>query len=122
MGFTCLLDLLHDSIKETVDNLGKLSSKSEEFQTFVFNSFVKSETYDELVSVFPFTSWCKFPFYEVDFGLGRPVWVASSAGPASMVTLLDGQGGCGVDAYANLEIEDMQRFERLLDMSLWSSE
>ncbi|GKA64772.1 putative transferase [Tanacetum coccineum] len=37
MGFACLLDLLHDSIKKIVDDLGKLSSKSEEFQTFVFN-------------------------------------------------------------------------------------
>nr|GEZ30103.1 pelargonidin 3-O-(6-caffeoylglucoside) 5-O-(6-O-malonylglucoside) 4'''-malonyltransferase-like [Tanacetum cinerariifolium] len=121
MGFACLLDLLHDSIKKTVDDLGKLSSKSEEFQTFVFNSFVKSETCGELVSVFPFISWCKFPFYEVDFGLRRPVWIASSAGPASMVTLVDGQGGFGVDAYVNLEVEDMLNV-CLTFLCLWSSE
>nr|XP_043617442.1 pelargonidin 3-O-(6-caffeoylglucoside) 5-O-(6-O-malonylglucoside) 4'''-malonyltransferase-like [Erigeron canadensis] len=117
MGFECLAGLLHDSIKKTIDQLGKLSSKSEELQTLVFDSFVKSETRDELVSVFPLTSWCKFPFYEVDFGLGPPVWAASSAGPVSMVTLMDGQGGFGVDAYVNLQTDDMHCFEKVFDMS-----
>ncbi|XP_076945490.1 pelargonidin 3-O-(6-caffeoylglucoside) 5-O-(6-O-malonylglucoside) 4'''-malonyltransferase-like [Bidens hawaiensis] len=115
MGFESLADLLHDSIKKTVQELGNLTAKCEQLQALVFNSFVKSETCDhELVSVFPFTSWCKFPFYQVDFGFGRPVWVASSAGPVSMVTLMDGRGGCGIDAYVNLDAQDMRLFTEQL--------
>ncbi|MFS7909354.1 putative transferase [Helianthus anomalus] len=118
MGFERLADLLHNSIKKTVGELKKLSPESEQLQTLVFNSFVKSETCDELVSAFPLTSWCKFPFYQVDFGFGRPVWVASSAGPVSMVTLMDGPGGCWVDAY--LVAQDMSLFERLFDMCVFT--
>ncbi|XP_076900163.1 pelargonidin 3-O-(6-caffeoylglucoside) 5-O-(6-O-malonylglucoside) 4'''-malonyltransferase-like [Bidens hawaiensis] len=115
MGLECLADLLHDSIKKTVQELGDLTPENEQLQALVFNSFVKSETCDhELVSVFPFTSWCNFPFYQVDFGFGRPVWVASSAGPVSMVTLMDGRGGCGIDVYVNLDAQDMQLFTEQL--------
>ncbi|KAM0053718.1 putative transferase [Helianthus debilis subsp. tardiflorus] len=121
MGFESLVDLLHNSIKKTVRELKKLSPKSEQLQTLVFNSFVNSETCDELVSAFPLTSWCKFPFYEVHFGFGRPVWVASSEGPLSMVTLMDGPDGCGVDAYVNLVAQDMPLFERLFDMCVLPS-
>lgn len=27
------------------------------------------------VAVISCSSWCKFPFYEVDFGRGKPIWV-----------------------------------------------
>ncbi|XP_068667424.1 stemmadenine O-acetyltransferase-like [Aristolochia californica] len=57
-----------------------------------------------------FSSWSRFPFYELDFGWGKPVWV--SAAPfllRNVVILLDGRCGNGVEAWMNLEKEDMAR-------------
>ncbi|KAI3752894.1 hypothetical protein L2E82_24935 [Cichorium intybus] len=45
-------------------------------------------------------SWCKLPFYEADFGFGKPIWVTmESVARKYAVLLLDGMGGKGVDAY-----------------------
>ncbi|KDP22272.1 hypothetical protein JCGZ_26103 [Jatropha curcas] len=31
-----------------------------------------------LMKVFGFSSWCRFPFYEADFGWGKPIWVGTA--------------------------------------------
>ncbi|KAI3847986.1 hypothetical protein MKX03_001098 [Papaver bracteatum] len=60
-----------------------------------------------------FTSWCRFPFYETDFGWGKPIWVSRC--PISMkniVVLLDSDSsGDGIEAYVTLAKEDMVEFE-----------
>lgn len=65
----------------------------------------------ELVS-FSFTSLCRFPLHEADFGWGKPVWVGS-AGFAykNLVTFMDTTNGDGIEAWVNLSKEDMDKFE-----------
>ncbi|XP_030527727.1 stemmadenine O-acetyltransferase-like [Rhodamnia argentea] len=62
---------------------------------------------------FSFTSLCRFPTYEADFGWGKPAWVGSSALPYwNLVSFLDTRDGGGIEAYANLKPEDMALFEK----------
>lgn len=70
----------------------------------------------ELVS-FSFTSLCRFPLYEADFGWGKPVWVAS-AGFAykNLVTFMDTVEGDGIEAWIHLRKEDMEKFEVDLEL------
>ncbi|XP_028779019.1 salutaridinol 7-O-acetyltransferase-like [Neltuma alba] len=67
--------------------------------------------------VFLFTSLCRFPVYEVDFGWGNPTW----AGPPTwkfknFVTFKDTRSGGGIEAYVNFTEDDMGKFE--LDQEL----
>ncbi|KAH6801889.1 hypothetical protein C2S51_033335 [Perilla frutescens var. frutescens] len=65
----------------------------------------------ELVS-FSFTSLCRFPLYEADFGWGKPVWVGSAGFPyKNLVTFMDTRNGDGIEAWIHLTKEDMEKFE-----------
>nr|UQZ10115.1 BAHD96 [Lavandula angustifolia] len=61
----------------------------------------------ELVS-FSFTSLCRFPLYDADFGWGKPVWVGS-AGFAykNLVTFMDTRDGDGIEAWIHSRREDI---------------
>ncbi|XVE94424.1 hypothetical protein REPUB_Repub02eG0007300 [Reevesia pubescens] len=65
---------------------------------------------------FGFTSWCKFGFYEADFGWGKPVWVSSFGmeNPVYMnlIILVDTQFGDGIEAWVTLDEQDMAILER----------
>ena len=59
-----------------------------------------------------FTSLCKFPVYEADFGLGKPAWVSSAARCfKNVVGFLDNKMNDGLEAYICLRPEDMEKFE-----------
>ncbi|KAH7857798.1 hypothetical protein Vadar_016579 [Vaccinium darrowii] len=68
-------------------------------------------TKGELVSL-SFTSLCRFPMYEADFGWGKPVWVSSAPMPfKNVVVFMDTQSSDGIEAWVNLTAEDMAKFE-----------
>ncbi|CAK9137371.1 unnamed protein product [Ilex paraguariensis] len=68
-------------------------------------------TKGEVVS-FSFTSLCRFPLYEADFGWGKPMWVGSaSLNFKNLVVFLDTRSGDGIEAWVNLKGEDMAKFE-----------
>ncbi|OWM89727.1 hypothetical protein CDL15_Pgr024475 [Punica granatum] len=61
-----------------------------------------------------FSSVCRFPIYEADFGWGEPAWAAMPAMPLkNMVVFMDTKSlDGGVEAYISLKKEDMALFER----------
>ncbi|EYU22560.1 hypothetical protein ABFS82_05G022900 [Erythranthe guttata] len=70
----------------------------------------------ELVT-FNFTSLCRFPLYEADFGWGKPVRVGSAVmSYKNLVTLMDTATGNGIEAWINLKKEDMVKFEADLEL------
>ncbi|KAG9149612.1 hypothetical protein Leryth_024168 [Lithospermum erythrorhizon] len=59
------------------------------------------------------TSICRFPIYDVDFGLGRPERVNLAATPfKNFLILMDAPNGDGVEAFVPLEEKVMNAFER----------
>lgn len=63
------------------------------------------------------SSWCKFPFYEVDFGFGKPIWAKPGSIPLkNSAYLMDGVGGNGVEAYVCMEPKDLPYFEESLEI------
>ncbi|KAG9148875.1 hypothetical protein Leryth_026972 [Lithospermum erythrorhizon] len=59
------------------------------------------------------TSMCKYPFYNVDYGWGKPERVIFGAsGVKNFIILIDGQNGEGIDAFVPLEKKVMDVFER----------
>ncbi|PON39720.1 Transferase [Parasponia andersonii] len=61
---------------------------------------------------FLFTSLCRFPLYEADFGWGEPAWVSSAALCfTNLVVFMDTKTGNGVEAYIALKEEHMAKLE-----------
>ncbi|CAK9137305.1 unnamed protein product [Ilex paraguariensis] len=68
-------------------------------------------TKGDLVS-FSFTSLCRFPLHEADFGWGMPIWVGSASLTfKNLVSFLDTPSRDGIEAWVNLDEEDMVKFE-----------
>ncbi|XP_054807577.1 stemmadenine O-acetyltransferase-like [Prosopis cineraria] len=65
----------------------------------------------EMVS-FNFTSLCRLPLYDADFGWGKPTWVGSPALTfKNLVVFIDTKNGGGIEVYIGLTVEDMAKFE-----------
>ncbi|EOA17895.1 hypothetical protein CARUB_v10006304mg [Capsella rubella] len=60
------------------------------------------------------SSWCRKPFYKVDFGLGCPVWMGYVSrtiyNTMMYVLLIDSKEGDGVEAWISLPEQDMSVF------------
>ncbi|KAL5569956.1 hypothetical protein UlMin_026531 [Ulmus minor] len=66
-----------------------------------------------VVPFFKFSSWVRFPFYETDFGWGKPIWACITNVPIKdAVILMSNSSGDGIEAWINLEEEDMLKFYR----------
>lgn len=64
-----------------------------------------------------FSSWCRFPVYEVDFGWGKPVWVCTTTMPfKNVVILMSTPCGEGIEAWVNMLEDDMKMFEQLQEL------
>ncbi|KAI3850698.1 hypothetical protein MKW98_030758 [Papaver atlanticum] len=59
-----------------------------------------------------FSSWCRFPIYEADFGWGKPSWASiSKLLYKNCVMFIDTSSGDGIEAWVSLKEEDMVEFE-----------
>ncbi|KAM7274452.1 hypothetical protein ACFE04_016318 [Oxalis oulophora] len=58
------------------------------------------------------TSWCRFPFYEADFGWGKPTWIFPSLKPfKNFFILMDSKDSAGIEAWCSLLDEDTTLLE-----------
>ncbi|CAK7332405.1 unnamed protein product [Dovyalis caffra] len=75
----------------------------------VAGSMLQESNVDFYVS----TSFCRFPFYGIDFGWGKPTWVTIPTGAYKNVTaIMDTRDGKGIEAWVTLTEDDMAFFER----------
>ncbi|KAB1217306.1 Vinorine synthase [Morella rubra] len=59
-----------------------------------------------------FTSWCRFPLYEADFGWGKPTWVCCPSLPIkNVVVMTSTKDGHGIEAFVNILEEDAAVFD-----------
>jgi shikimate O-hydroxycinnamoyltransferase len=75
------------------------------------------------VESYKFTSWCRFPLYEADFGWGEPTWVCCPSMPFNNLAVLTStRDGHGIEAFVNILEEDAVVFdsdEELLPFVSW---
>ncbi|KAK4352980.1 hypothetical protein RND71_028498 [Anisodus tanguticus] len=75
------------------------------------------------VGILSSTSLCKLPFYDIDFGWGRPKWASVGAIATNLVVLMDTRDGKGIEVWLGLVEEDMailetnQEFFKLVSLS-----
>ncbi|XP_065866751.1 stemmadenine O-acetyltransferase-like [Euphorbia lathyris] len=74
-----------------------------------------------MMNVFAFSSWCRFPFYKVDFGWGNPIWVAPAVKVHNAAVVIDTKDGEGIEAWVGLPKEDMAKFQRIPHICSYAS-
>ncbi|KAL3512591.1 hypothetical protein ACH5RR_025308 [Cinchona calisaya] len=75
----------------------------------------------ENMQICTFSSWCRFPIYDVDFGWGvKPIWVCTTAIPfKDAVILMPTRSGDGIEAWVNMledEFEMLQNDEEFTSL------
>ncbi|GJY41439.1 retrotransposon protein, putative, ty1-copia subclass [Tanacetum coccineum] len=73
-----------------------------------------------------FTSWCNMGFYDIDFGWGKPSWVTGFLGDGvpvfmNLVTLMDTKCGGGIEAWVNLDEQDMENLQGNQELLAYAS-
>lgn len=72
------------------------------------------------IDLYPMSSWCRKPFYKVDFGWGTPVWTGPATynilGKVAYVLLVDSKDGESIEAWISLPEQDMYVFVRDQDL------
>ncbi|KAI4381563.1 hypothetical protein MLD38_007624 [Melastoma candidum] len=58
------------------------------------------------------TSLCRFPFYEMDFGWGKPAWFVGPSVFNNFFVLTDTKSGDGVEAWMTLDAKEMDILTR----------
>ncbi|KAE8023615.1 hypothetical protein FH972_009290 [Carpinus fangiana] len=108
--FHHILTPLRDAMKEVDVDYVKSFQESGGLTNFLVENlerFKKGE-----VTPLTFTSLCRFPIYEADFGWGKPLWVASARLQyKNLLGFFDTKSGSGIEAWINLDEEDMAKFE-----------
>lgn len=110
--------------------VGKLRESITKIDKDVIKKIENGEIFLELKKAFEnpslvpetcnFTTCCRFPIYEVDFGWGKPIWVGPPILPSkNLAILLNTSCGKGIEAWINMfedDIELLQRDHHLLSL------
>ncbi|KAL2234341.1 vinorine synthase [Sesamum indicum] len=116
--FTCVAELSHQH-RLPAPELHELVSKLRKAIRTIDDEYIReTEREDRYLSdlarvcdlisegdadAFLFSSWCRFPMYEVDFGWGKPVWACTTALRVNNLTILmSTRDGKGIEAWINL--------------------
>ncbi|KAK0582954.1 hypothetical protein LWI29_031482 [Acer saccharum] len=108
------VDQVRDAIRNTVAEFGKQKEDEDGF----FSKLIMKPCIeiDEQVrkgegDIHRFSSLRNVPFYEVDFGWGKPAWVSLAHRPYKGVMLIDTKAGDGIEAWVTMDKEEMAYFQ-----------
>ncbi|KAL3632101.1 hypothetical protein CASFOL_025085 [Castilleja foliolosa] len=74
------------------------------------NEFVGTLTKGQVEKVL-FSSWCRFPIYEADFGWGKPSWFCPAEVQHDMVNLMSSRCGERIEAWVNMKKDALSMLE-----------
>ncbi|CAH1429776.1 unnamed protein product [Lactuca virosa] len=121
--FQDFFKILCNSVKKTAKDCGKILTNGEEGYDVIINPYLESNKNidDSEVNFYLFTCWCKFSFYEADFGYGKPIWSSTGSLPVqNLVIMLDDHKGDGVEAWVHLDEKRMKELEQDSDIKAYA--
>ncbi|KAG5602920.1 hypothetical protein H5410_034290 [Solanum commersonii] len=107
--------LVGNTIGDTCVAIGKAESVDDISSLIVNNQrkVIEKFAQGDEIDVYPSTSWCRFCWYETDFGWGKPFWVSLVECDAfEGISLMDTKDGDEIEAWVSLKDNDMAQFER----------
>ncbi|XP_049385985.1 acetyl-CoA-benzylalcohol acetyltransferase-like [Solanum stenotomum] len=103
--------LVGNTIRDTIVVIGKASA--DDISSLVVNNQIKLVEKLCQGDVYSCSSWCGFPWYEADFGWGKPFWVSLvNFNIFEVIVLMDTKDGDGIEAWVSLKENEMTEFER----------
>ena len=109
-----LVPLLKDGMAKFREKFGHQLHLADERSSEIYNSYKELEQVlgNENTEMLLFSSWCRFPFYSMDFGFGKPVWASVFPNPTkNCIFMCDTRDGKGIEAWVSLDDSDMAIFE-----------
>ncbi|KAK9126253.1 hypothetical protein Scep_015099 [Stephania cephalantha] len=108
-----LLEKLGQAVRKVDrDFVTKLQSGNEYLEYMMYLAGGEQQFLRGEAGRYAVTSWCRFPFYEIDFGWGKPIWAnVPSFEDKNFLILMDTKVGEGIEAWVSLDEEDMAIFE-----------
>ncbi|KAG6405320.1 hypothetical protein SASPL_132909 [Salvia splendens] len=103
---------LRDALKE-IDGgyLGRLKKREVQMEELTAHT----QDSQRAMERFFFSSWCRFPFYEADFGWGGPERVINGGSPVKNVAyFMDTKSGGGIEILLQLTKSNMDKLEARL--------
>ncbi|KAJ0800940.1 putative transferase [Helianthus annuus] len=120
--FPDFFKILRDSVSKTVKDCTKTLTHEEGYEV-VIDPYLESNRNmftNNVVSFYFFTSWCKFSYYQADFGYGKPVWASTGKLPTqNLVIMMDDHDGDGVEAWVHLDQKRMKQLEEDSDIKAY---
>ncbi|KAJ8532180.1 hypothetical protein K7X08_012103 [Anisodus acutangulus] len=101
------VNLVRSTSKDTSAHIGKASVED---ITSMFVNYSPHGQKNE-TDIYLCSSLCRFPWYEADFGWGKPSWVNTISKNVEMISLIDTKNGEGIEARVSLNENDMAEFE-----------
>lgn len=110
-----VLNPMRDAIKKVDGEYVRKLREGDEHLDFLRD---RSERFSSgEVVPFGFTSLCRFPLYEADFGWGKPIWVGSGCLTYNnLIVFIDTSSDDGREAWVHLKEADMAKFEKDKDL------
>ncbi|XP_054793045.1 stemmadenine O-acetyltransferase-like [Prosopis cineraria] len=106
----------------TKEHVQKLQEGNNAFMTVCEGLKDLELVYKEGIDFYGCTSWCRFAFYEADFGWGKPKWVSiPSLKIKNSIILTDMSDGKGIEAWVTLSEQDMALMETNLELLEFAS-
>ncbi|PWA72917.1 Chloramphenicol acetyltransferase-like domain-containing protein [Artemisia annua] len=109
-----LVALIEDTTRTVVMQLSEASAEEISRRAIACYAEVDIELKQNKFCIF--SSWCRFPVYEADFGWGKPDWASDADSSLEAVTLMDEKDGTGIEAWVNLNEKDMEQEDAALDV------
>ncbi|EEF51843.1 stemmadenine O-acetyltransferase [Ricinus communis] len=121
LDYNGLAGKLHESIGKMDNNFVRKIHAGGGYFHFLKKKAEELGRRPNLTRVFGFSSWCRFPFYEADFGWGKPTWVGTAMKLYKVAIFIDSKDGQGIEAWVSLPKEDMAKFEQNPDICAYAS-
>ncbi|KAL4580946.1 hypothetical protein LXL04_017152 [Taraxacum kok-saghyz] len=115
LDFQGFFNILRESIKKRARDCAKILTHGEEGYEVIINPYLEANKNiaDSEVNFYLFTCWSKFPFYEADFGYGKPIWSSTGSLPVqNLVIMMDDHEGDGVEAWVHLDENRIKELEQ----------
>ncbi|KAK3200242.1 hypothetical protein Dsin_023657 [Dipteronia sinensis] len=120
--FPDLVGLIGDAISKTTAECSKTKNPDDLFSSAINSMRELHESLEKMeTDICVFTSVCRFPYYEIDFGWGKPAWVSSVHKPSDIVLMMDTKCGTGIEAWATFEEQEMLLFQQDHDIMSYTS-
>ncbi|XP_062110559.1 stemmadenine O-acetyltransferase-like [Humulus lupulus] len=110
-GYVAMKEIRAGLEKMDMDYVRKVQ-EGDDVKTKLFNKYIEELSMNGQLISFGFTSLCRFPLYDADFGWGKPTWVGSaSLDYDNLAAFVDTKTGNGIEAYVSMKEESMAKLE-----------